>query len=165
MNRVELGKILDRLVNNYRDPTRGIVVELTKIQIEEWWRAFAGEPFERINRAVDFLIDEYGYFPVPATLKSYVEKVKDIEEYEAESKKPKIEKPTLEDLDRHQRWMRYFWWILETRQFPRTPEEAMKAKERFEKERPDWQPVRRREEKRGMQPIGTALGESFRGSI
>ena len=131
--------------------------EFSKRQFEEWWDSFKDEEYEIALRAFKLMKDEYAYFPMVATFRSYIEKVKQMRKAEDERKeRTQSDEIKSEDRDRHQQWMRYIYWILETKQFPKSPEEAFEAKERFEKEHPDWQP-RFKEQKQGMQSVGEIL--------
>jgi len=111
--------------------------DFNDLQFEEWWESFGDEDYDMALRAFREMKEEYKYFPMIATFRSYIEKIK---EYETESRKPKREEPAPMDLDRHRRWIRYIRWTLETKQYPKTSQEAMLAKEKFEREYPNWQP-------------------------
>jgi len=131
--------------------------EFSKRQFEEWWDSFKDEEYEIALKAFKLMKNEYAYFPVPATFQAYLTRAKEIREAEEEQKKKRqTEKPVPMDKDRDQRWSRYFHWILETKQYQKIPEQVFEAKERFEKEHPDWQP-KFKEEKRGVQSVGDIL--------
>jgi len=131
--------------------------EFSKRQFEEWWDSFKDEEYEIALKAFKLMKNEYAYFPVPATFQAYLTRVKEIREAEEEQKKKRqTEKPTPMDTDRHQRWMRYIYWILETKQFPKSSEEAYQAKEGFEREHSDWQP-KIKEKKYGPESVGEIL--------
>lgn len=111
----------------------------TDLQFEEWWQTFSGEDYIIAIRAYEKMKKEYGYFPVVATFRSYIEGIKEIDESaQKKSKTPKLGESTPQDLNRHLRWMRFISWTYETRKFPKTSEEAFEIKARFEKEHPNW---------------------------
>ncbi|KPL01719.1 MAG: hypothetical protein AMJ73_10110 [candidate division Zixibacteria bacterium SM1_73] len=150
MTRDEFGKIAQRIEAVYRQ-------EFNDLQFDEWADNFKNEDYQIALEAFNLMKNEYAYFPMVATFRSYIAKAKEIRDQEQDRKiKNKAEEATPMDMDRHKRWMRYIYWILETRQFPKTPDDALKAKEKFEKEHPNWQP-KFKEQKRGVQSVGEIL--------
>lgn len=131
--------------------------KFSKLQFEEWWDSFKGEEYDIALEAFELMKDEYGYFPMPATLRTYITKAKQIRQAEKERKeRVQFNQSQPESRDRHRQWMRYIYRILETKQFPKTSEEAIQAKEGFEEKHPDWQP-KHKEVKRGPEEINEIL--------
>jgi len=129
----EFRQIAKRIESTYRQ-------EFNDLQFDEWWESFGDEGFDVALRAFKKMKEEYNYFPMVSTFRSYIEGIKEIDEStEKASKKPRVIEFTPEDLKRHERWMRFIFWIQETgEEFPKTSEEVLAMKVKFEKEHPNW---------------------------
>lgn len=110
------------------------------LQFDEWWDSFGGEDFNVGLRAFGKMKEEYNYFPMISTFRSYIKGIKEIDEsIQKKSKTPRSGEPMPEDLKRHERWMRFIFWIQETGVgLPKISEEVFAMKAKFEKEHPNW---------------------------
>jgi len=158
MNKEEFAKIARKIENAYRDP-------FTKDQASDWFQQFKGEDFSVVDRACDRLVGEYKYFPVPATLRQYIESVKKDNREQAEKlelEKTKRPEPTQQDKESGKRWVRFTQWFMENKKYPKTDDEAEKMKADFEKNYPDWQPKKRgKKESTNPEPVKDVLEDVF----
>jgi len=140
MTKDDFAKITDRIVNAYREP-------ISEDQFEEWFRHFGSEDYKLVDEAVTRMLDEYKFFPMVATLRSYIEIQRD-------AVKPRPDYvpavPTPEQRTNAQRWLRFCMWIEEmcrtgrrTWEHPKGYEDCIKLRDYFEKEYPDWKPFRK----------------------
>lgn len=152
MTRDEFAQIAKKIESVYRQ-------KFNDLQFDEWWESFGKEDFNVALRAFRKMKEEYNYFPVVATFRSYIEGVKEIDKSaQKESKTQKLGEPTPQDLDRYIRWVRFIRWTVETRNFPKTSSGAFKMKAEFEEKHPDWKPSpRKMEGSSGFQTIGESL--------
>jgi len=126
-------QIAEKIESAYRE-------KFNDLQFDEWWESFGDEDFDVALRAFREMKEEYNYFPMVSTFRSYIQGIKGADESaQKESKKPKVTELTSGDIDRHKRWVRFFFWIQETKKFPKTSEEAFAMKAEFEKKYPNWQ--------------------------
>lgn len=135
-------------------------------QFAEWLDSFGEENYEVAVRAFRLMKDEYKYPPAIATFQAYIQRIKEKDEAMAESFQAKEStRISPEDMDRHKRWARFYSWCRHIGRWPKPNENAIKLKENFEKEHPDWEPPEKKKIQRKMKRIGDILneGEILRG--
>jgi len=139
LNEREWGKIADRIGDAYRDP-------FTESQVQEWLREFGKQDYAVVDEAVSLLLAEYHYFPVQATLWSYIKQAKKLQQDRRDRANEERALSGVEldkAAERGKRWCRFIQHTLETRVYPKTHEEAFQMKATFERDFPKWQPRRR----------------------
>lgn len=131
--------------------------EYTALQYEEWLDSFGGEDLGVAERAFCLMKDEFGYPPVVATFRSYIQRIK-----EEDKAKVNREQSLKEEKERPQRprgndhgWFRFTRWMLEKRnQWPKKGDDLEKLKAKFEREHPNWQPRKKSQPRRSVQGRG-----------
>ena len=133
MTKDQFREIAGKIESAYRQ-------KFNDLQFDEWWDSFGDEDFNVALRAFGKMKEEYNYFPMISTFRSYIENIRGADEStEKGTKKEKAFEPTPEDLKRHERWMRFIFWVEEEgMNFQgKTSEEVLVMKAEFEKEHPN----------------------------
>ncbi len=111
-------------------------------QFDQWYKKFGKEDYGVVSRAADFLIEEYAYPPMTATLSAYIKRVKSADrEKEEQAKRIPPSEPVSAP-----KWLIGYGRFLHYLQsqhidYAAWNIEKIKAeKAKFEKEHPNWKP-------------------------
>jgi len=144
--------------------------EYTALQFEEWLDSFGKEDLGIADRAFRLMKDDFGYPPVVATFRSYIQRIKEQDEAQAKSA-AKVKQRERRHEPRgnggsHSRFAQYMLerkeqfkgWLKGTMEV----DEYKRLKAKFEKEHPNWKPKKSRSAKsKGMTKIGVSLGDAM----
>jgi len=119
--------------------------DFTDLEFENWLDAFKEEEVDVVNDAITSMAREYYYFPMIATLQSYIDKERRFREKIKEEKlrqqgRSLTEEDRKNERSRQEKWLRFIYWMLEVKKRPQTNEECFAMKAAFERDHPDWQP-------------------------
>ena len=134
MEKDEFLQITERIGNAHRDP-------FTEAQFEEWYRHFGKEDYKIVDTACTVMLGEYKYFPLIATLREYIRRIKSSEEEKQEQVKRKA---LLSDANEAPAWFlgtgRFMEYLRANKiNFGHWDIDKLKAeKAKFEKEHPNW---------------------------